>query len=138
LSFRNAICEVRRRTIDLPHAGMEALERVRVLGWRDLLRRHTFVVGPERDHEAVAHVDLRLDSRVECGGWALGFREPPSKLDFERCACLMRYVRDSGNDVTRQQAQNEPVRVLKNDRVIGRQAKHRGGRHPCRHRTWNF
>ena len=102
---------------------MESLERVCVLGWRDLSRRHRFVVGPQRDHEAVMHVDLRLHSRVECGDRALGLREPPSKLDFERCARLMRYVRDTGNDVTRQQAQNEPVRVVKNDRVIGRQVK---------------
>ena len=64
--------------------------------------------------------------------------EPPSKLDFERCARLVRDVRDTGNNVTRQQAQNEPVRVVKHDRVLGRQAKHRGGRYPCRHRTWNF
>jgi hypothetical protein len=138
LRFRDSICEVRRRNVDLPHAGMESLERVRVLGGSDLSRRYGFVVGPERDYEAVTHVDLRLDARVERGDWALGFREPPSKLNFERCARLMRYGRDSGNDVTRQQAQNEPVRVVKNDRVIGRQVKHRGGRHPCRHRTWNF
>jgi hypothetical protein len=35
----------------------------------------------------------------------------------------MRYRRDSGKDVTRQQAQSEPVRVVKNDRVIDCQAK---------------
>ena len=58
------------------------------------------------------HGDLRLDSRVERGDWALGLSEPPSKLDFEGCARLMRDVRDSSNDVTRQQAQNEPVRVV--------------------------
>jgi hypothetical protein len=112
LRFRDAIGEVRRGHVDLPHAGMKSLERVCVLGWRDLSRRHTSVVGPQRNHEAVTHVDLRLDSRVERGEGALGLSEPPSKLDFERCARLMRDVRDTGNDVTRQQAQNEPVRVV--------------------------
>ena len=69
------------------------------------------------------HIDLRRDPPVECGDWARGLREPPSKLDFERCARLMRDVRDTGNAVTRQQAQNEPIRVVKNDRIIGRQVK---------------
>ncbi len=123
LSFRNSIGEVRRRHVDLPHAGMQPLERVRVLGWRDLSRWHVLVVGPERDHEAVMHVDARRDSRVECGDWALGFRESLRKLDFERCARLMHDARDANNDVTRQQAQNDPVRVVKHNRVIDRQAK---------------
>jgi hypothetical protein len=37
---------------------------------------------------------LRLHSRVERGDWALGFREPPSKLDFERCDRLMYHAGD--------------------------------------------
>ena len=45
------------------------------------------------------HVGLRLDSRVERGDWTLGLSEPPSKLDFEGCARLMRDVRDTGNNV---------------------------------------
>jgi hypothetical protein len=32
---------------------------VQAVGWSDLSRRHGFV-GPERDHETVTHVDLRL------------------------------------------------------------------------------
>ena len=123
LSLRDSIREVRRREIDLPHAGMQPLERVRVVGWRDLSRRHRFVVGPQGDHEAVTHVDARLDSRLKRSHRALGFREPLSKLDLELCARLIRHGRDPGDDVTRQQAQDEPVRVLKNDRVVDRQVK---------------
>jgi hypothetical protein len=40
----------------------------------------------------------------------------------------MRYWRDPGNDVTRQQAHSELVRIMQNDRVIDGQAKRRGGR----------
>jgi hypothetical protein len=35
----------------------------------------------------------------------------------------MRHVGDPSKNVTRQQAHSEPVRVLKNDRVIGPQVK---------------
>jgi hypothetical protein len=35
----------------------------------------------------------------------------------------MHDARDPRNDVTRQQAQNNPVRVVKHNRVIDRQAK---------------
>jgi hypothetical protein len=41
----------------------------------------------------------------------------------------MRYWRDPGNDVTRQQAHSELVRIMQNDRVIDGQAKCRGDRH---------
>ena len=109
--------------IDLPHAGMQPLERLRVLGWRDVSRRHRLVVGPQRDHEAVTHVDARLHPRLERGHWAIGFGEPPSDLDFELGACLMRYMRDPSKNVTRQQAHSESVRVVKNNRVIDRQVE---------------
>jgi hypothetical protein len=50
------------------------------------------------------------------------------QLDLELCD-LMRCRCDSGKDVTRQQAHSEPVRIVKNDRVVDGQAKRRGGRH---------
>ncbi len=65
LGLRDSICELRCREIDLLHAGMQALERVRVVGWRDLSRGHRFVVGPHVHDEAVTHVDAWLDSRVK-------------------------------------------------------------------------
>lgn len=64
----------------------------------------------------------RLHSRLESSHRAPGFCEPLSKLDFELCD-LMRQGCDSGNDVTRQQARSEVVRVVENDRVVDRQVK---------------
>ena len=123
LSFRDSIGEVRRCNVDLAHAAMQPLERVCVLGWRDFSRRHKFVVGPQRDYEAVTHVDARLHSRLKRSDGALGFRQSLSKLDFERSPGLMQDVCDPSNDVTGQQAQNEPVRVLKHNSVIDHQVK---------------
>ncbi len=104
LSVRDSVREVRGRDIDLPHAGMQPLERVRVLGWRDLSGRHRFVVGPHVHYEAVTHVDAWLDSRFKRSHRAIGFSELPSDLDFELCARSIRYGRDPGNDVTGHQA----------------------------------
>ena len=67
-------------------------------------RRRGFVVGPQRDHEAVTLVDAWLDSRLESSHRAPGFGEPLGKLDFELCD-LMRYRCHPGQDVTRQQTQ---------------------------------
>ncbi|HUY46061.1 MAG TPA: hypothetical protein VMV92_10090, partial [Streptosporangiaceae bacterium] len=54
--------------------------------------------------------------------------EPLGKLDLELCG-LMLCRCDSGKDVTRQQAHSEPVRIVKNDRVVDGQVKRRGGRY---------
>jgi hypothetical protein len=60
-----------------------------------------------------------------------------SKLDFELCD-LMRFRCHPGQDVTGQQTQSEPVRVMKNNRVIDPQVK-RGGHGDSRgHRTRNI
>jgi hypothetical protein len=123
LRLRDSICEVRRGEINLPHASMQPLERLRILGWCDVSRRCRLVVGPQRDHEAVTHVDARLHPRLKRSHRAIGCGEPPRDLNFERGACLMRHVRDPRKNVTRQEAHSEPVRVVKNDRVIDSQAK---------------
>ena len=81
-----------------------------------------FVVGPQRDHEAVMFVDARLHSRLQRGHRALGLGEPLRKVDFE-LRDLVRNRCHSGKDVTGQQSQSELVRVVKNDRVVDRQAK---------------
>ena len=122
LGLRDSIGEVRRRDIDLPHAGMQPLERVRVVGRCELSGCTRLVVGPQRDREAVTLVDARLHARIERGHRALGFGEPLSKLDLE-LGDLLRRVRDAGEDVARQQAQREPVRVVKHDRIVDRQAE---------------
>jgi len=101
---------------------MQTFERTRVGGWRDRLRCNGSVVLPKRHCEAVTLVDARLHSRLKNSHRALSFGELLSKVDFELCD-LMRQRCDSGKDVTRQQAQNELVRVVKNDRVIDCQVK---------------
>jgi hypothetical protein len=53
---------------------------------------------------------------------ALGDGEPLGKLDLQLCD-LMRCRCDSGKDVTRQQAHSEPVRIVKNDRVVDGQER---------------
>jgi hypothetical protein len=116
--LRDSISEVRRRHVDLPHPSVKPLERVRVLGRRGLPSRHRLVVGPERDREAVTHVDTWLHSWIKGNGWASGRCEPLRKLDFE-LKLLLANIGDPRNDVARQQAQRELVRVLKHDCIIG-------------------
>ena len=123
LRLRDSIREVRRREFDLPHASVQPLERLRILGRRDISRRYGLVVGPERDDEAVTHVAARLHPRIECSHRAIGFGKPPSDLDFELSARLMRHMRDPNKNVTRQQAHSETVRFVKHDRVIGPQVE---------------
>jgi hypothetical protein len=54
-------------------------------------------------------VDAWLDSGLERSDRALGFREPLGKLNLEFCAHLMRYGRDSGDDIARHEPEDEPV-----------------------------
>jgi hypothetical protein len=54
--------------------------------------------------------------------WAPGFREPLSELDFGLCD-LTRYRCHLGQDVTGQQTQRQPVRVVKHDYVVNYQVK---------------
>ena len=131
LRFRNSIREVRRRQIDLAHAGMVPLECLRILGWRDVSRRHRLVVGPQRDREAVTHVDARLHPRFERFHRAARFGKPPTDLDFELSAGLMRYRRHPSKNVTRGQAHGDAVRVMDNDRIIDSKTQG-GGRRPTR------
>jgi hypothetical protein len=86
------------------------------------LRCHGLVVGPQRDHKALPLIHPWLHSRLNSSHRTTGFDEPLSKLEFERCD-LLRYRCHPGQDVTRQQTQGEPVRIMKNDRLIGCQAK---------------
>ena len=125
LRLRYSIREVRCREIDFPHASVQPRERLCILGWSNVLRRYRLVVGPKRDGKAVSPVDLRIDPRLKRCNWAIGFGESPSYLDFELCfaSCRMRHARDPSKNVTRQQAYREPVRVVKNDRVIDPQVK---------------
>jgi hypothetical protein len=101
---------------------MVPLERLRILGWRDVLRRLRLVVGPQRDREAVTHVDARLHPRFKLFHRAARFGEPPSDLDFELSACLMRQRRHPSENVTRGQAHRDAVRVVDDDSIIDSKA----------------
>jgi len=97
---------------------MVPLECLGILGWRDVSRRHRLVPRPQRDREAVTHVDTRLHPRFERFHRAAGFGKPPTDLDFELSAGLMRYGRHPSKNVTRGQAHGDAVRVMDNDRII--------------------
>jgi hypothetical protein len=94
LRLRNAIGEVGRNEIALPHASVQALKRLRILGWRDITQEYGLVVSPQCGDEAVSHVDARLHPWIERSYWTIGFGEPTSDLDFELCASLALDVRD--------------------------------------------
>ena len=49
--------------------------------------------------------------------------EPVDELDFSLCAREVRHGRDSGDDVAWRQADDEPVGVAEDDRVVDLQAK---------------
>jgi hypothetical protein len=67
-------------------------------------------------------VDTWLHSWLKGNGGGSGGCEPLRKVDFE-FGHLLATMGDPSNDVTRQQAQRELVRVLKNDYVIDPQVK---------------
>jgi hypothetical protein len=94
LCLRDAIREVGRSEIGLPHASVQLLERQRILRWFDITVEYGLVVSPQGDDEAVSHVDARLHPRIERSYGTIGFGEPTSDLDFELCASLALDVRD--------------------------------------------
>ena len=123
LRLRDSIREVRRSQIDLPHAGMQPLERLRILGWRDVSRRHRLVVGPQRDREAVTHVDARLHPRLKLCHRAIAFRRA-----VERPRLRTRRLPDALHAPPEQERHKaagaqRAVRVVKNNCVIDPQAK---------------
>jgi hypothetical protein len=81
-------------------------------------------------------VHAGLDPRLELSHRAIGLGESLGDLDFELGTCLMRDVRDPSKNATRLQAHSDPIRVVKDNRVIDSQVE-RGGRghsrgHPSR------
>ena len=62
------------------------------------------------------------------------FGEPLSQLDLELCD-LMCHGCHSGQNITRQQAKSELVRVVEDDRVVDGQVEGRSGGPGRRHRT---
>jgi len=109
LGISDSIRETGRRQVDLPHAGMQPFERVRVLGWRESSGLCSFVVGPQRYHEPVAYVGHRLDSRLKRSYRAIPIREALSKSDLELRPPPGALLGDPGNSVAGQQAHGEFV-----------------------------
>jgi hypothetical protein len=75
---------------------------------------------PHGDFEAVTHEDAWLDPSIERGNRAVRFREPFHEFDFSFRAREMCHGRDPYDDVARRQADDEPVGVTENHRVIWR------------------
>jgi hypothetical protein len=128
LNVCGSIREVRRRDVDLPHDVMQTLERVRIVPRGNLSRLHMFEVGQHGDLEAVSHEDAWLDSRFQSSHRAVGLRKPLNDFKFSRCAHRRRENsianwRDPGDDIAWHQADDKPVGVAKNDRVIDGQAE---------------
>ena len=125
LRFFDSLGEVWCRRIELPHACMQAFERLRILGQRGVGRRQRLVVRPKCDREAVMYVDERVHPRVEDSDRAVGFLKPPCHLDFERCNFMVpsNGGRDPSQNITRPQSQSEPVRLVENVGVIDPQIK---------------
>ena len=88
LRLRDSIREVRRR--DDRASRMPACSRSSASAYSagGMSRRHGFVVGPQRDHEAVMLVDARLHPRLERSHRALGSASRRASSTLERCARL--------------------------------------------------
>jgi hypothetical protein len=91
LSLRtgDSIGEVRRPQISLAQGGMQPHKCARIFGWRDL-RSRGLVVPPERDGEAIPHIDAVSDPGLKLSHRAIGFGETASNLYLEFGASLMR------------------------------------------------
>jgi hypothetical protein len=94
LRLRDAIREVGRTEIGLPHASVQLVKRPRILRWLDITVGYGLVVSPQCDDEAVSHVDARLHPRIERTYGTIDFGRPTSDLDFKLRASLALHVRD--------------------------------------------
>jgi hypothetical protein len=125
LRFFNSIREVWCRRIELPHACVQAFERLRVLSGRGFGRRQGLVVRPICDREAVTYMNARLHPGLEHSDRAVGLLKPPCHLDFERCNVMVpsNRGRDASKHITRPQSQSESVRVLDDPGIFNAQTK---------------
>ncbi|HXJ64409.1 MAG TPA: hypothetical protein VNN79_11695 [Actinomycetota bacterium] len=117
--------EVRRRDLDTSYPRVQAVERLCVFEWRALVKG----IARQQVHrvitEAVALVDTRFDPRLERRDGALGRSEPLGEFDLE-LGDLLPSQSYSSEDVTRQEAESELVRVVDHDDIVDRQVKRFG------------
>jgi hypothetical protein len=125
LRFLDSIREVWCRRIELPHGCVQAFERPRVLGRRGVGRRQGLVVRPIGDREAVTDMNARFHARLEHSDRAVGFLELLCHLDLERCTFMVpsNRGRNACKQITRQEPDCQPVRVVENDGVIDPEIK---------------
>ena len=134
LRFLDPVRDVRCRYVDVAHSGMKSLERVCIVGGRELVRGPAVVVSPKRDSEAVALVDARFDPGLQSCHRSLSCDELLSELKLERGHFLAHRC-DSSEYVTRQKTQRQLVRVLNDGHVVGGQAQGGGSRSHGNHCT---
>lgn len=109
-SFVDSIREMRRlNQARLPHAVMQPLKCARVFGWRNVIRRHSFVVRPQSDHKVVVLVDARLDPRIEGLHRCTAGSKMSRDLHVELGAVAPSPRRDPSENAARLELQREPV-----------------------------
>src|SRR5262249_7238712 len=106
LSVLDTFGEMWCRGIEGAHAGMQSRTCSGVLRWCDVPGRHGLVIGPQRDHEAVALVNAWPYTRLQGSHRAPDLSEPLRKIDFE-LRHLLRRGCHPGKHVTGQQAKSE-------------------------------
>jgi hypothetical protein len=83
-------------------------------------------------------MDSRGDPRLELGHRSVDVGETPSNLYLELGISQMRRRRDPSQNITREQAQCDPVRVVDDDHVVDLKAQLRSGRPSCLNRAAEF
>ena len=131
-STRSVKCGVERSSSRMPRCNRSSASDVG--GWWDSARCDGFVVGPQRDDKAVTLVHAWLCPRLQSGHGTARCDESLSEVDLE-LRTLMLHRRHTSKDAARHQPQGELVRVVQDDRVLGREIQRRCDHHGCRNGT---
>ena len=83
-------------------------------------------------------MDPGLDPRIELGHRRVNVGETAGNLYLELGIGQMPQRCDPGQDIARDQAQRDAVRVVDDDRVVNLKAQLRSSRPPCLHRAANL
>ena len=67
------------------------------------------------------------NARLKRSHGRIGLGQPLSDLDFERC-CPVSRTSDTGEDVAGHEAHGDPVRVVQDKSIVGREVELAGGR----------
>lgn len=134
LRFLHPVSDVRSRYVYVAHSGVKSLERVCIVGGRELIRRPCVVVGPQRDGEAIALVDARFGRGLQGRHGCLSGDELLRELKLER-GHFLAHGCDPSEYITRQETQRELVRVLDDSHVPDGQVHGNGNRSHGSHRT---